>query len=193
MSAALQRRPPGALPWLVLVCRLAVGIVFVLAGAAKLAAPGSFAAALAAYDVLPPAALRPLTLTLPLVELLVGVWLALGLFTRAAAWAAVALLATFMAAIGQALLRGISLEDCGCFGGLTQAVPALTSVLGGSSLGWRDVARDAIYAALALAVAIGRAAPLSLDRRLGRAPVTTPPNAPAAPEASLPPRETDER
>ena len=73
------------------------------------------------------------------------------------------MLAVFMVAITQALLRGLSLEDCGCFGDITSAVPALQYVLGGSTLGAADVLRDAVYAALALLVALGPATPLSID------------------------------
>ena len=104
-----------------------------------------------------------MALALPWLELVVGLYLLAGLFTRVAAWGAVAMLAVFMAAITQALLRGLSLEDCGCFGDITSAVPALQYVLGGSTLGAADVLRDAVYAALALLVALGPATPLSID------------------------------
>jgi uncharacterized membrane protein YphA (DoxX/SURF4 family) len=151
------------LAWVTFAARLAVGTVFVLAGATKLVNPGSFSATLLAYDVLPVDLLRPVALALPWLELVVGLYLLAGLFTRVAAWGAVAMLAVFMVAITQALLRGLSLEDCGCFGDLTSVVPALQYVLGGSTLGAADVLRDAIYAALALLVALGPATPLSID------------------------------
>ncbi len=151
------------LAWVTFAARLAVGAVFVLAGVTKLINPGSFSATLLAYDVLPVGLLRPVALALPWLELVVGLYLLAGLFTRVAAWGAVAMLAVFMAAITQALLRGLSLEDCGCFGDITSAVPALQYVLGGSTLGAIDVLRDAVYAALALLVALGPATPLSID------------------------------
>jgi hypothetical protein len=113
--------------------------------------------------VLPVAAIRPLALTLPWIELLIGGYLLAGLFTRAAAWAAIALLAVFSAAIAQALLRGLSLENCGCFGELTQSFPQLAFVLGGASVGPGDIVRDAVYALLALVVAVGPPTPFSVD------------------------------
>jgi uncharacterized membrane protein YphA (DoxX/SURF4 family) len=160
-SQSLSGRPP--LAWVTFAARLAVGAVFVLAGVTKLVNPGSFSATLLAYDVLPVDLLRPVALILPWLEVVVGLYLLAGMFTRVAAWAAIALLAVFMVAITQALLRGLSLEDCGCFGDITSAVPALQYVLGGSTLGAADVVRDGVYAALALLVALGPPTPLGVD------------------------------
>jgi uncharacterized membrane protein YphA (DoxX/SURF4 family) len=167
LAAATNIVTPASAPalarWLVFACRVVVGCIFVLAAVTKLTNPGSFAATLLAYSVLPVAAVRPLALTLPWVELLVGGYLLVGLFTRAAAWGAIALLVVFSAAIAQALARGLSLDHCGCFGDIAAAVPALSLVLGGESAGAGDLLRDAIFALLALAVAIGPATPASID------------------------------
>jgi uncharacterized membrane protein YphA (DoxX/SURF4 family) len=168
MSPAGRAARPGAAAWAAFVCRVLVGLVFVVAGATKLAALGSFTATLLAYAVLPVWAIRPLALTLPWVEVAIGSYLLAGLFARPAAWAAVVLLAVFSAAIAQAVWRGLSLEDCGCFGALTASVPLLQPLLGGPSAGMQDVARDAVYALLVLAVALGPPTPLSLDTRLAR-------------------------
>src|SRR5690242_12168857 len=77
----------ASLVWPVLVCRLAVGLLFAAAGIAKLLEPGSFTATLLAYAVLPVGLIRPLALTLPWLEVLVGVYLLAGFFARLAAWA----------------------------------------------------------------------------------------------------------
>jgi uncharacterized membrane protein YphA (DoxX/SURF4 family) len=154
--------------WAVLGCRLAVGAIFVLAGALKLLNPGTFTATLLAYDIVPVWLLRPLALTLPWLEALLGGYLLVGLFARPAAWAAIGLLAVFSVAIGQALARGLSLEDCGCFGDLTQRAPQLTLLLGGTSAGAGDIVRDGVYALLALAVALAPPTPLSVDGLLAR-------------------------
>lgn len=156
------------LPWCVFGCRVFVGLVFVLAGGAKLASPGSFMATLLAYDLLPVAAQRPLALILPWVEIVTGGYLLAGFFTRTAAWMSIGLLATFSFAIGQALFRGLSLKDCGCFGDLMQALPLLAPLLGGADAGAGDIVRDVIYAALAVVVAFGPASPLSVDGVLAR-------------------------
>ena len=80
--------------------------MFVLAGTTKLVNPGSFSATLLAYDVLPVDLAAPGGAGPPWLELVVGLYLLAGLFTRIAAWGAVAMLAVFMVAITQALLRG---------------------------------------------------------------------------------------
>lgn len=156
------------LAWVPLACRLAVGVLFVAAGAAKLLEPGSFTATLLAYQVLPVGLIRPLALTLPWLEVLLGAYLLVGLFTRMAAWAAIAFLLVFIGAIGQALLRGISLQDCGCFGSLTTQLPWLSPVLGGADAGAGDLVRDAVYVLLALVVAFGPDTPFAVDNHLGR-------------------------
>jgi uncharacterized membrane protein YphA (DoxX/SURF4 family) len=165
-AARSGRRPVGA--WLALAARLAIGLIFLLAGVSKLAAPGTFSATLLAYNLLPVDLLHPVSLILPWIEVVVGLYLLAGMFTRATAWTAIVMLVVFMLAIGQAVLRGLSLEDCGCFGSITSAVPALQYVLGGSSLGPADIVRDAVFAALALLVALGPATPYSVDALLAR-------------------------
>jgi uncharacterized membrane protein YphA (DoxX/SURF4 family) len=163
-SAPPATRPPVAwADWALLACRLAVGAIFVLAGVAKLVNPGSFGAALIAYSILPVDLVRWVALIFPWIEVVVGAMLIVGLFTRFAAWSAIALLLMFCVVIGQALLRGLSLDDCGCFGGIVEAVPQLAIVLGGTSLGWQDVVRDLIYAAVALPVALRGSALFSID------------------------------
>ncbi|GIW07108.1 MAG: hypothetical protein KatS3mg060_1913 [Dehalococcoidia bacterium] len=156
-------RPLNLLDWLLVVCRLVVGAIFLLAGLAKLAEPGSFSAAIVAYGVLPVGLVYWVSLLFPWLELFLGLMLITGMFTRAAAWAAIGLLLLFCVLIAQALIRGLSLEDCGCFGGITEAVPMLTVVLGGTSLGWHDVVRDLIYALIALPVALRGRTALSVD------------------------------
>ncbi|MCS6803248.1 MAG: DoxX family membrane protein [Dehalococcoidia bacterium] len=153
----------GLSDWLTVACRLAIGALFLLAGGAKLAEPGSFSAALVAYAILPVGMVYWVSLLFPWGEVLLGLLLLSGTFTRAAAWTAIGLLLLFSALIAQALLRGLSLEDCGCFGGITEAVPALSLILGGRSVGWHDVVRDLIYALIALPVAVRERSVLSLD------------------------------
>lgn len=157
------RRLQELLDWVSVGCRLAVGALFLLAGGAKLAEPGSFSAALVAYAILPIGFIYWVSLLFPWVEVLLGLLLVSGTFTRAAAWTAIGFLLMFSVLIAQALLRGLSLDDCGCFGGITEAVPALSIVLGGKSLGWHDVVRDVVYALVALPVALRGHTPLSLD------------------------------
>src|SRR5256885_17143975 len=98
-----------------LCLRLAGAAVWLVAGATKLADLEAFHAQVAAYRLLPGALLGLISYGLPLLELGLGLYLALGLFTRGAAVAASLLALLLVAAQAQAWARGLAL-DCGCFG-----------------------------------------------------------------------------
>ncbi len=139
----------------VLVLRVAVGAVFVWAGASKVGHADVFAAQIAAFGLVPHALIAPLALLLPIFELVLGAYLIIGLYTRVAAWIAVAQLAIFATAIGSAVVRGLSLS-CGCFGPADKTVTS-----------WPEVARDLAFAAVAAFVAWQAPGMLALDRRIG--------------------------
>ncbi|MFN2460320.1 MAG: MauE/DoxX family redox-associated membrane protein [Candidatus Velthaea sp.] len=139
----------------VLAVRVVVGAVFVVAGASKIGHADVFAAQIAAFGILPRAVVAPMALVLPFLEVLLGGYLILGLFTRVAAWVAVLQLLVFAAAIATAVMQGRSLS-CGCFG------PNDTTVTS-----WPEVARDLALALLAAFVAWRAPGMLALDRRIG--------------------------
>jgi uncharacterized membrane protein YphA (DoxX/SURF4 family) len=101
---------------LALVLRLGLGGLLVVAGALKLRAPVAFATEIANYQLVP--AVAPyVAAVLPVVELVIGGALVVAprAWRRAAALAALGLLATFTVAVATAYLRRINI-DCGCFG-----------------------------------------------------------------------------
>jgi uncharacterized membrane protein YphA (DoxX/SURF4 family) len=100
--------------WLTLLCRLAVGGVFIWASLDKLAHPAEFAKAIHHYRLAPYALLHPLALLLPAVELVAGVALVAGWQRRGAAVLCIGMLVVFMVAITTALVRGLDIS-CGCF------------------------------------------------------------------------------
>jgi hypothetical protein len=75
-----------------------------------------FAAILEAYKLFPSSLLAPLSVGLPYVEMWVGLFVLTGLCTRQASLAASFLFAIFLIVLGSALLRGLDLTSCGCFG-----------------------------------------------------------------------------
>ena len=99
-----------------LLARLVLGLVLVVAGGLKVTAPKASADAVHAYQVLPYDVGTYVGYGLPIVEVLVGLLLVVGLFTRTSAVIGAALMVVFIAGISQAWARGISI-DCGCFGG----------------------------------------------------------------------------
>jgi uncharacterized membrane protein YphA (DoxX/SURF4 family) len=101
---------------LALVLRFGLGGLLVVAGALKLRAPVAFATEIANYQLVP--AIAPyVAAVLPVLELVVGgaLVVATRAWRRAAALAALGLLAAFTVAVASAYLRRINI-DCGCFG-----------------------------------------------------------------------------
>jgi uncharacterized membrane protein YphA (DoxX/SURF4 family) len=144
--------------WVVLVLRIVLGAIFLFAGAAKVGHADVFAAQIAGFRLLPQPLVAPLAVALPYLEILLGGYLVVGLFTRTAAWFAVALLAVFDLAVASAVVRGMTVS-CGCFG------PNDTTVTT-----WAEVARDAVFVLLAVIVALRPPGALAVDRRIGNAP-----------------------
>ena len=101
-------------PWLTVRTQIALGLFFVVAALPKIADPPSFAHMIYNYRLLPGPLVNPAALTLPWMELLMGVALVCGIWRRTAAWLVGALLLVFIVAISVNLLRGNAI-DCGCF------------------------------------------------------------------------------
>jgi uncharacterized membrane protein YphA (DoxX/SURF4 family) len=97
--------------------RVIVGGVLIYAGFSKAVAPSAeFAAALAAYKILPSSLLSPIALVWPWLELIVGTYLLFGFNTRHVARAAAGLFGIFLGVLVSAIARGIDPGSCGCFG-----------------------------------------------------------------------------
>jgi uncharacterized membrane protein YphA (DoxX/SURF4 family) len=102
-------------PWLTVRAQIALGLVFVIAALAKIADPPGFAKAIWLYQLAPAWSIHPAAMVLPWLELLCGMALCLGLWTRAAAGWTAALLLGFIVALSINLAKGHPV-DCGCFG-----------------------------------------------------------------------------
>ncbi len=119
-----------------------LGALFLWAAYNKLKNPALFAPSVRAFDIvpgfLPESAshflVRFTVGAVPWVEVVCGVCLVLGLWSRAAAAALGALLVVFILLIVQALLRGLDV-DCGCFGDLSPFCPKKV----GACHIWQDV------------------------------------------------------
>ncbi len=110
------------------VARLVLGGVFIVAGGLKVTTPEASAKATQAYQVLPHDLAAYVGYALPTVEVVLGLLLLLGLFTRTAAIITSVLLVVFIAGIAQAWARGLNI-DCGCFGGGGTVAPDEVSYL----------------------------------------------------------------
>ena len=97
------------------VVRIALGGLFVFAGATKAYDPGAFAVEIQRYNLIPwlPGALA--AVYLPWLEILVGALLVVNRFDRGALMLIICLLLVFSFALASATVRGLGI-DCGCFG-----------------------------------------------------------------------------
>ena len=102
--------------WIGLLARLLTGGVWLVAGALKLPDPTESVRAVRAYQLLPEALVPAVGYALPMVEVLVGACLLLGLITRVSAVFSAVLFVAFIVGISAAWARGLKI-DCGCFGG----------------------------------------------------------------------------
>ena len=99
-----------------LAARLLLGGVLIWAGAAKVGKPLTSERAVQAYEIFPMDLAGWIGLALPFVEIVLGVLLVVGLFTRPVAIISTLLMLAFIVGIAQAWARGLTI-DCGCFGG----------------------------------------------------------------------------
>jgi len=102
--------------WIGVLARLVVGGVWIVAGVLKLPDPAESVRAVRAYQLLPEAVVPTVGHLLPIVEIVVGGCLVLGLLTRGMAAVSLVLLAAFVFGISWAWAQGLQIE-CGCFGG----------------------------------------------------------------------------
>jgi uncharacterized membrane protein YphA (DoxX/SURF4 family) len=146
--------------WAGLVVRVVVGVVWIVAGGLKFTDPAQSVAAVRAYQLLPGDLAAPVGQLLPVVEIVVGLMLVVGLLTRGAAVISAVLFVLFIVGIVSVWVRGINI-DCGCFGGGGADPDAA------SKYPW-EIARDAALLLGSLFVAWLPTTRLALDSLLFR-------------------------
>jgi uncharacterized membrane protein YphA (DoxX/SURF4 family) len=144
--------------WISFAARLVLAVVWAWAGLAKISDPDAAARAVRAYELFPETLVKPIAWGLPFVELGLALLLLIGLATRPAAWVSAVLFVAFIAMIGSAWARGLSI-DCGCFGG-----GGVTNRFDASKYA-EEIVRDVVLLGLSLYVALGPRAALSVDER----------------------------
>jgi uncharacterized membrane protein YphA (DoxX/SURF4 family) len=100
--------------WLQTLCRLVLGAIFIYASLDKIAHPAAFAGIIANYAIVPDFLVTLPALALPWLELIAGLCLVAGAWTRSSALWLSLLLLLFILALGVNALRGINMS-CGCF------------------------------------------------------------------------------
>jgi uncharacterized membrane protein YphA (DoxX/SURF4 family) len=136
------------------VARLVLAAVLFTAGGLKIVNVDGAARAVQAYRIFPPRLGDLIGYGLPVVEILLGLFLLLGLGTRIVAIATGALMVIFIAGVASVWIRGISI-DCGCFGGGGET--AVTHYP-------QEILRDLLFLGLASWLAVFPTSKLALDR-----------------------------
>ena len=140
--------------------RIYLGLVFILAAVYKIADPYSFGLSIATYDILPLSLINLMAVMLPWVEVLVGVTLIIGLWTRASALAIAGMMIMFIIAVLIALSKDLHMS-CGCF----------ASAEAGEEISSGTVVRDLLWLAGAAYVLVVDDGRFGLDRFFSESPV----------------------
>lgn len=144
--------------WIIFALRIAIGAIFIVAGALKVGHPEALAATIAATRLLPQPVIAPFALVLPFFEIGLGGYLVAGLFTRTAAMVASAQFSIFAIVIATLVVRHIPVA-CGCFGP-QDSTPA----------SWMEVIRDIVLAIIAWIIVMRAPGRLAVDNRIGGSP-----------------------
>lgn len=147
-------------PWVGLAFRLILAGVLLFAGVVKLFEDGGAARAINAYRVFPPSWAPVLGWGMPALEILLGLLLLVGLFTRWAALITGLLMVGFIAGIISVWARGYSI-DCGCFGGGGDVSPE-----GINQKYLTEIARDLLFTLMAAYLVVWPRSRFALDRDL---------------------------
>lgn len=141
-AAASSPASGNAAAWqhrLALLLRGFVILVLLTTAIGKLLDIPGFARVLGHYEIFPGGLRLPLAVFVPLFELLLAVWLLSGRNFPAAALTALLLHGVYAALSILTLLRGIRLDNCGCFG-----------IFFARPLGWGTVIEDGVMIVICL-------------------------------------------
>ena len=119
------------------VLRVLIGAILIATGTGKLIDVAGFARVVGTYRVFADSLLLPVAISIPAAEILLGVWLLSGRRPFAAAMTALGMHVGYAAWSASAVLRGLTLANCGCFG-----------VFWPRPLGWSTVVEDLVLAGL---------------------------------------------
>lgn len=102
---------------LLVIIRVCMGCLFIVSGFGKLIEPTqNFLYIVQSYELFGTVLEKAAAYAVPWVELFLGIFLILGLGLKWVLRALLILIVMFILILSQALIRGLPLADCGCFG-----------------------------------------------------------------------------
>ena len=119
-------------PWLIVLIRVLLGVIFIYASYDKVLDPGKFARDIANYHIIPFGLENLIAIILPWLELFIGIGLIAGLMVDGSSMISGGLMTIFILFILQATLRGFNIE-CGC--GLKE----------GEMVGWNKILENLVF------------------------------------------------
>ncbi len=133
----------GNYEWLLLLLRMALGLMFVYASYDKILHPQAFSLAVYNYQILPDMLINLTALVLPWLELILGLCLMSGAWLPGATALSSGLLSLFLGVLVFNLLRGLDIH-CGCFS---------TEAVGKPAGGW-TILRDIGFLAVSFSLTV---------------------------------------
>ncbi|WP_130865795.1 DoxX family protein [Acidipropionibacterium timonense] len=158
-EVVVHRQARRPLDWIGLLARLALGVTLVVAGTIKATNFANTVLSVRAYRILPWDVAPVVGYAMPILEILVGLALVAGLWTRWSALLGALSMVVFIAGISSAWARGIKL-DCGCFGTGGLVGEPWSTVRAGYL---RDILRDLGLLVAGLWLVVRPRSPFSLD------------------------------
>ena len=126
--------------WIEMTARLLLGIIFIYASYHKILAPEEFAKIVYGYGLFPSVTINLIAIIIPFIELVTGIALIIGIYTRPAAIIVIGMLSAFIIAISINIIRGHEF-DCGCFSSDTSQA---------ANSAWQTLGRDIIFMMLGI-------------------------------------------
>ena len=114
-------------PLVTLAVRILLGGILLLTGWMKVSSPiENFEEILRIYEVFPEVSIYFLARVVPILEILIGAAICLGIFIRLALLGAAIFFTTFITVISRGLILERPIYDCGCFGEWIHMSPQMT-------------------------------------------------------------------
>jgi uncharacterized membrane protein YphA (DoxX/SURF4 family) len=127
MSAFSSNQKTITSTYLMLIFRLLLGLLFIFTGASKLIDLSNFQTIIANYKIIPNQILALFSYSIVATELWTGLFLTIGLYTKASSQLALIMILLFSIAIAYGIVNDIN-TSCGCFASLVESKVGISAL-----------------------------------------------------------------